>query len=77
MQDVGPNPLCHWCGERGHKQAECSRHRASSEGERSRSVAPSAAKTGSAALTSEIPGRESARTANSSGGGGAGSSANS
>ena len=49
-------------GERGHKQAGCSRRRkrrASSEGEGSGSVAaggaPSAAKTGSAVLTSRTP----------------------
>ena len=27
MRDICPKPLCHWFGERGHKQAECSRHR--------------------------------------------------
>ena len=57
-------------GERSHKQAECSRRRASSEGEGSRSVAaggaPSAAKTSSAVLTSINPGRESVRAATSS-----------
>ena len=46
-------------GERGHKQAGCSRRRASSEGEGSGSVAasgaPGAAKTGSAVLTSRTP----------------------
>ena len=46
-------------GERGHKQAGCSKRRASSEGEGSGSVAaggaPSAAKTGSAVLTSRTP----------------------
>ena len=59
-------------GERGHKQAGCSRRRkrrASSEGEGSGSVAaggaPSAAKTGSAVLTSITP-EESVRAATSS-----------
>ena len=73
MQDICPNPLCHWCGERGHKQAECSRRRkrrASSEGEGSGNVAaggaPSAAKTGSVVLTSGTPGRESVRAVTSS-----------
>ena len=57
-------------GERGHKQAGCSRRRkrrASSEGEGSVAAggAPSAAKTGSAVLTSRTP-EESVRAATSS-----------